>query len=187
MSWERQLVDLFEDLEQQAAGLGLAARDADVAELERAEYAGVDLAARLHASVGADVRLTVLGAGSVSGRVARVGSGWLLLAPEGRPPGGGPGGEVLVAVPALCAARGLSPRAVPAELRSPVTRLGLASVLRRIAEEQQVVEMVRRDGSTARGRVARVGADFVEVVDPGDSAAGQVVVTFRSVAGVRRA
>ena len=55
MTWERELLDLFEDLEHQAEGLALTDRDAEVAELARSEYAEIDLAARVHASVGQPV------------------------------------------------------------------------------------------------------------------------------------
>ncbi len=58
MSWEASMVALFEDLEQQAAGLRLAERDAEVAELTLAEYSRISLGARLHASLGHDLRLT---------------------------------------------------------------------------------------------------------------------------------
>lgn len=158
MSWERQLLDLFEDLEQQVAGLDLAARDAEVAELERAQYAEVELAARWHASLGELVRVTVAGAGTVAGRLTRVGEGWCLLAGES------PTEERIVVLSAVQAARGLSPRALLPEARSVVTRLGLGSALRRVAEEQRALEALRSDGATSRGRVARVGADFLELV-----------------------
>ena len=177
MSWEQQLLDLFEDLEQQAAGLDLVARDAEVAELERAQYAEVDLAARWHASVGATVRMTVLGVGTIAGRLARVGAGWCLLAAESPAER-----ETIVALPAVSVVRGLSPRAAPPQARSVVTRLGLGSALRRVAEEQQVVEAARIDGGRSRGRVARVGADFVELV--GEEAAIEVI-PFAALAVVR--
>ena len=54
-------LELFDDLEQQAEGLALAERDARVAERCRAEYAEVDLVARLHASVGTPVQVEVRG------------------------------------------------------------------------------------------------------------------------------
>ena len=177
MSWERQLLDLFEDLEQQAAGLDLAARDAEVAELERAEYAGVDLAARWHDSVGQVVRLTVLGVGPVTGRLAQVGDGWCLL--RGDTP---PGEEMLVVLSAVTVVRGLSARAVPPHARSVLTRLGLGSVLRRVAEDQQIVDVGRIDGGRARGRVARVGADFVELLT---EEAVMEALPFRALAVLR--
>ena len=62
MRWEERLLDLFDDLEQQADGLALAERDALVVEQSRAEYAEVDLASRLAASVGGRAWVVVLAA-----------------------------------------------------------------------------------------------------------------------------
>src|SRR4051794_29832507 len=109
MRWEERLLDLFDDLEQQAEGLALAGRDAEVAEQARAEYARVDLDARLHASTGAELRLWVAGLGPLDARLVQVGDGWCLLvdertewlgraaaggAPRGvSPPARGPGGR----------------------------------------------------------------------------------------------
>ena len=78
MHWEERLLALFDDLEQQAEGLALSARDAEVAELGRAEYAQVDLASRLHGSVGRRVGLVVEGLGRLDAVLARVGAEWCL-------------------------------------------------------------------------------------------------------------
>jgi hypothetical protein len=82
MGWDDRFRDLVEDLAQQAAGWRLAERDAEVAELSRAEYAEVELSARLRGSVGAPLVVDVLGVGPVDGRLHRVGQGWMLLAGE---------------------------------------------------------------------------------------------------------
>lgn len=178
------LLALFDDLEQQAEGLELERRDAEVADRLRDEYAEVDLAARLHASVGAVVELTVLGP-SVSGAAAggeelrgtlvRVGAGWLLVAAGGR--------ELLVRGDALVAVRGLSEQALPAGARSVLSRLPLTSCLRRLSEEgeRQVLRLV--DGSLRAGELGRVGADFVELWD--DRGVGQVPLS--ALVWVRRA
>ena len=71
MRWEERLLDLFDDLEQQAEGLALAERDALVAEQSRSEYAAVALADRLHASVGTRLLLDVGGFGALDGRLVR--------------------------------------------------------------------------------------------------------------------
>src|SRR6478672_12373653 len=84
MRWEERLLDLFDDLEQQAAGLALGERDALVAEQSRAEYAGVDLAARLHASAGSPVQVDVAGLGTIDASLRRVGEGWCLLDGSGQ-------------------------------------------------------------------------------------------------------
>lgn len=181
MTWERALLGLFDDLEQQAEGLALAARDADVAELARAEYAEIDLASRLHASTGQEVELQLLGAGPVRGRLARVGEGWCLVAPPGS--AGRPGVETVVALPALVGARGLAGGARPESLRGVVARLRIGSVLRRLAEDGARVAVVRTDGERRQGALARVGADFVEIADEGRLE----LVPFAVLAAVRSA
>src|SRR5438128_2529587 len=65
MRWRDRLWDVLDDLEQQAEGLALAARDAEVAEQSRAEYARVDLSARLHGSLGRRLTLGVRGVDAV--------------------------------------------------------------------------------------------------------------------------
>lgn len=178
MSWEQRLLDLFDDLEQQAEGAALVARDAEVAELARSEYSEVGLADRWHASVGRDVEISVLGGAVVRGRVARAGAGWCLVVE-----GGGPDQEWLVALDALVAVRGLSPQAQPPALRPLTSRLGVGSVLRGIAEELEPVTVLRSDGELRRGRIGRVGRDFVELV----AETGQLeVVPFTALSAVRR-
>jgi hypothetical protein len=64
----------------------------------------------------------------------------------------------------LRGASGLDPGARPEELRRVTARLGLASALRHLAEEVERVTVVRTDGERRTGALARLGADFVEVV-----------------------
>ncbi len=177
MSWERALLELFDDLEQQAEGLALANRDADVAELARAEYAEVDLESRLHASLDQDVELQVRGAGALRGRLARVGTGWCLLATTGAP-----GGETVVLTGTVLGARGLAAGARPEPLRGVASQLGIGSVLRRLAEHGSRVTVVRGDGERRSGVLARVGADFLELADEGRLE----LVPFGALVAVRR-
>ena len=114
MHWEERLLAVFDDLEQQAEGLALGARDAEVAELGRAEYAAVDVAARLHGALGSRLRLTVTGLGALDGRLARVGSDWLLLDTGTH--------EWLVRLDALAELRGLGERALDQPHRPPTAR-----------------------------------------------------------------
>jgi hypothetical protein len=172
MRWRDRLGDVLDDLEQQAEGLALAARDAEVAEQSRAEYARVDLAARLHGSLGRQLRLGVVGVAALEGILSGVGAGWLLVDV-------GPA-EWLVPASAVLWLRGLADRGVPAEARPLTTRLGLASALRRLAEAQGEVLLHRADGTLARGTLARVGADFVEL-----RVRDTEVVPFAALAAVR--
>jgi len=177
--WEERLLEVFDDLEQQAEGLALLARDAAAGERARELYSEVDLASRLHGSVGAAVELAVPGAGPVRGRLVRTGRGWCLLATED-----GTGIEVIVNLDGLLGVRGLAPRAAVERTRAVTTRLGLASALRGVAAEQEPVAVLRRDGEVRRGRVTRVGADFVELL--GESGATEVL-PMAAVALVRQA
>lgn len=180
MRWDDRLGDFFEDLEQQADGLALSQRDAEVAELARADFAQVDLAARLHASIGHTLLLEVEGLGVLDGVLTRVGSGWCLL-------GSGPQ-EWLVRLAATASLRGLAERGVPAQARPVTARLGLGSALRRIAEAQVEVVLHRVDGTATRGRLVRVGADFLDIRRDADGAgpADSVqTVPFSAVAAVR--
>lgn len=160
MSWEARLLHLFDDLEQEAEGLALSARDAEVAELSRAQYAEVDLGARLHAALGRSVEFELVGAGPVAGRLSRVGRGWALVDPAGMT-----GQEWVVNLSALVTVRGLSGRATVEAARGIGTRVGIGSALRRIAEARDPVVLAAVDGSVRRGRLAKVGADFIELVD----------------------
>lgn len=168
---------LFEELERQAEGLALTERDADVGEQRRAEYAEVDLAARLHASAGGRLTLVVGGVGPLEGRLQRVGAGWLLL--EDR------GGDWVVALSAVTVVRGLADRAMAAEARSVLSRLSLGAALRRLAERRAEVAVHLVDGTVTHGLLGRVGADFVErrVGEPGQG--GVEAVPFTAIAAVR--
>jgi hypothetical protein len=179
MRWEEMLLDLFEDLEQQAEGLQLLERDAEVADRIRGEYAvHVDLASRLHASVGAVLRLVVDEVGTLQGRLVSAGDGWALIADD-------VGHEWLVRLAAVVQLAGVSARSVGEAARPVTTRLGLASALRRLSGTQEVLVHLR-GGPALRGRLARVGADFVEI-DTEDRREGVVLVPFERLTAVRPA
>jgi hypothetical protein len=157
--WEERLLAELDDLEQQAEGLYLAERDATVAELRVSTYAEVELSARLHASIGSPVHLSLVGGASAEGVVARAGRDWLLL---------GQGvGEAVVRLGAVLRVRGASERAVTEQARPVVARLGLASVLRQLTADGEALALTLTDGGVVRGRLRRVGADFVELVTEG--------------------
>ena len=162
MTWEHRLFDLFEDLEQQAEGLSRAERDAEVAELAVSGYSEVGLADRVHASVGADVELSLTGSEVVRGRLTRAGADWCLVRTDT------PAGEWIVRLAALTAARGLSPRAVPEASRRVTARLGWGAVLRSLAEDRRPVLVLGVDGHRRQGLVRRVGADFLELAGEAD-------------------
>lgn len=189
--FDHPIAGLFEQLEQQAEALHLAERDAEVADLARAEYAAVTLAARLHASVGRSVRLGVVGVGFLQGDLRRAGPEWLGLR-GGRGAAEGPGQDWFVRIAAIRSSRGLSGRAVSEPARPVTARLGIGSVLRGLAEADAPVVVHQLDGSSCAGVLRRVGADFVELAgvrpDAGPDAgldAGLDVVSLRWVAAIR--
>ena len=172
------LASVFEDLEQQAAGLHLVERDAELADRAHGEYAQVTLASRVHASSGRAVRLALRGGAVVEGVLEQVGDGWCRVV--------GAGHEWVVRLPAVTSAEGLSPRSVAEAVRPATARLGLRSALRRLGEEACTAVVLTVEGGSLLLHVERVGADFLEGGRV-DSAArgGQVVVPFGAVAALR--
>jgi hypothetical protein len=173
MSWEEHLFAVLDDLEHQAESLYAAERDHEVADLSRAEYAQVTLASRLMASTGTEVTLEVMGLGSVSGVVDRLGSGWCLLRGDAR--------DWVVRLAALVAVQHAADRSVPELAWSPVTNLGFGSVLRRLADAGERCLVQRTDGRRHEVRLRRVGTDFVEGVDAADRL---VLLAFAGIAAV---
>lgn len=175
MAWERELFDYLDDLEGQAEAAYAAERGHELAERARAEYRSVTLAARLMASVESEVRLDVLGAGTVTGLLTRVAAGWCLVT--------GAGASWVVRLPAVTAVHGAAERAVPELAWSAVASLGLASALRRVAEAGEPCSVHLTDARRYDGTVHRVGADFVELAT-GESDR-VVLVALDHVAAVR--
>jgi hypothetical protein len=179
MRWEERMLDLFEDLEQVAEGLALAERDAEVAELARAAYAEVGLDDRVHASRGRELRVGLTGAADLSGCLERAGAGWWLLTVAARP--------VVVRPAAVMFVQGLAPAGVPEPSRPMTARLGIGSVLRRLAEDGDGFRVDLVDGRRVAGRPGRVGADFLELAPESDTGgvAAPTVVPLARVALVR--
>jgi hypothetical protein len=168
MGWEESMFALFDDLEQQAEGLHLAGRDADVADLRIAEYSRISLAARLHASLGLDLRVRLVGGDVVRGRLARVGEDWLLLV-EGS-------AEWIVRHQGVVTVNGLSSRADSEETWSVIDRLTLRAVLRHLSYENEPCLVHFIDDQRIEGRIGRVGGNFFELhVGEGSERSVQVV------------
>jgi hypothetical protein len=157
--WEDHVDRVLDDLEQQAEGLALAERDGAVAEQRVAEYAAVDLAGRLLASLDRPVRLGVPSAGTVEGVLRRVGRDWVLV--DARPR------DWVVRTAAVLSLAGVADRFLPDGARPVTARLGLGSALRGVAEGGDEVLVHRVGGGAVRGRLCRVGADFVELAGDG--------------------
>ena len=155
MDWDERLFAFLDDLEQQAQALYDADRAGELADRSRAEYAEVILVSRLMASVDEQITLDLLGVGPVAGLLRRVGPDWCLLH--------GAAQDWVVRLAAVKGVEGASERSVPELAWSPVNRLGLGSALRRLADTGVDCRLHAVDGTVREGRVARVGADFVEV------------------------
>lgn len=155
MGWEESMFALFDDLEQQAAGMQLAERDAEVADLTVAEYSQVTLGARLHASLDLDLRVRLVGGHQVAGRLARVGEGWILLVDRST--------EWIVRLGGVITMSGLSPRADSEDTWSVMDRLSLRAVLRRLSAVAEPCLVHFSDDHRSEGRVGRVGQDFFEL------------------------
>lgn len=175
------LDDLFEDLEQQAAGMHWAELDAELADRARGEYATVTWASRVHASVGRQVRLSLAGGSVVEGQVVEAGDGWCAVEEPSQQ------AVWLVRLAAVALALGVSERSVPDAARPAVSRLGFGSALHRLGGEAPQVLVQVVDGTSHLVRLARVGADFLEAARLDDAAGPGVTVLlpFRSIRAVR--
>jgi hypothetical protein len=170
------VLGMLDDLELQAEGLHLAERAVEVDELSVAQYAEVELAARLHASIGLDVRVAMAGGLELRGRLAGAGADWILV-------DSGAGSSWFAHLSEVVEVAGLGPRSVPDPARPVTARLTLRSVLRRLAEDRQPCALHLRGGRTLHGALVRVGADFVDL-RPGDTGA-PVCVPLSAVAVVQ--
>jgi hypothetical protein len=150
VDWDEQLFAFLDDLEQRARALDDADRASELADRSRSEYAAVSLVSRLMASMDDDLTLEVLGVGPVGGRLRRVGPDWCLVH--------GSAQDWVVRL-----VEGVSERSVPEVAWSPVSRLGLASALRRLADTGADCRVHAVDGTVRDGRLTRVGADFAEM------------------------
>lgn len=173
-SWESRLLELFDDLEQQAAGLDLVERELQVSDLAQSEYAQVTLADRLRAAVGVEVTLLLPAGLQVRGVLTRSGEGWVVLRDAGD-------AAWVVPTPHLLGVGGLGPRAAHPSTGSVADRLPLRALLRRVAEEGRSCLLHLRDGSRREGVLRRVGHDFVEI----DAAASTVLVPAEALVALR--
>jgi hypothetical protein len=174
VDWDERLFAFFDDLEQQAQALYDADRGSELADRARAEYAAVTLVSRLMASAECEVTLDLLGVGTVTGRLQRVGPDWCLVH--------GAAQDWVVRLAAVKSVEGASDRSLPEVAWSPDSRLGLGSALRRLADTGSECRLHAIDGSVRDGRLARVGADFVEA----SVGEGRIVLLARdSIAAVQ--
>ncbi|MBL0884880.1 hypothetical protein [Myceligenerans indicum] len=151
--------NLAADLDALADAHDAAESDAMVAELTRAEHATISLADRLRAAVGGAVVVDLADGEPVRGVVREAAATWLLLQGAARTPA-----RHLVPLAAIDGLSGLGPGSVPAVHREPA----ITTLLRGMQRDRRIV-LVRTRGRESRGRIARVGADHLdlEVLDGG--------------------
>ena len=150
--------ELFDDLDGQYDAAVQAELADEVRDRTRREAALLSLADRLASAVGAALRLTVTGAGPLSGRLTAVGPDWLLLHECG--------GESLVPLAAVVGLSGAGARSrAPGGHGEVARRLDLRWALRGLARQRAGVQVVRVDGSVVAGTLDRVGADHLDVAE----------------------
>lgn len=182
MRWER----LFDDLEAQANAFARAGRSAEIADRARIEVGRLQLAERLCANLGAELRLCVAGGVSVAGRLQATGADWMLLVDT-------LGVECLVVTTHLHSVVGLGRWAGdPEATAGGAVRAGTGELLRALSTDRGVITMHLVDGSSMSGTIERVGADFVDVTlsapgEPRGAPAARTAVVHRAaVAMIRR-
>lgn len=156
MRWEQ----LFDDLEGQLSEAERAEEEAEIADRIQREQAMVSVADRLRSGVGQPVDVRLMGAERVVGELTAVGADWIAIADS-------VASEVVVATAAALTIRGL-PRAAAVGTGSSVSsRLRLGYPLRQIMRSKSLVTVGLVDGFRCDGKIAAVGADYVDVIPSG--------------------
>jgi len=150
---------LFDDLEAQAEAAAAAELEGEVRDRTRREVGLLGLLDRLRPAQGSVLVVTVLGGGTVTGRLLDVGPDWILLDERA-------GRELLVPLAGVLSVGGLGRRAQPREPGDEVgRRLDLRWALRGLARDRAPVQVLLRDGSMLAGTLDRVGSDYVDLAE----------------------
>jgi hypothetical protein len=182
MRWE----DLFADLESQWDAEQRRELDAEVADRTRRERATVGLYERLSAARGEQVDAVLASGVRVSGPVADVGDGWVLLSdprPSAQP--------MVVPFGALVSLVGLRPRAAGQGMGRS---FGLGYVLRGLSRDRAVVAVTDLTGAVTTGTIDAVWSDAFELAEHAadlprrpENVTGRRVVPFTALVLVRPA
>ena len=146
---------LFADLEGQLEAADQADLAAEVSDRTRHARAQVLLADRFRASLGAGVRLRLLGGGLLEGTVRGVGSDWLLIRD-------GLDADVLVRPEAVLEVGGIAGAARPAG-GTVADRVTLRYLLGGLVRSRSTVTLGLVDGSSLVGTIDAVGADALDL------------------------
>jgi hypothetical protein len=150
---------LFADLEAEAEAEQEAERRSEVAERTRAEFARLRLIDRLRPALdsGDTLRLGLRGHAPVNGSLSALGVDWLLLTGPAKQ-------DLLVALAGVQWLQELHRQSAEPGWEGKVgARLGLRVALRRIVRDRALVTVALSSGDVLAGRLARVGADHVEL------------------------
>ena len=172
--WSR----LFDDLDAQLAAVDAAELAGEVSDRTRREVARLRLSDRATAALGGVITVGLGRAGTVTGRLERVGPGWWLLSAD-------TAASQLVCTDAVTWVSGLPALAADPDAETAVgARLGLTYALRGIARDRSPVTVVLQDASTVAGTIDRVGADFLDLAEhaPGEARRPGAVLGARTVA-----
>jgi len=148
---------LFADLEAQFEAAQAAELELEVRDRSRREAALIRTVDRLRAARGADVVLSVPGAGPVQGVLRDAGQDWVLVEQPGAR-------EVLVPLASVLSVTGLGRRAAP-DAGEVARRLDLRWALRGLARARTAVQVGLVDGAVLSGTLDRVGADHVDLAE----------------------
>jgi hypothetical protein len=154
---------LFADLEMQWEAAEAAEFDAELADRSRREAGYLRLVDRLRPAVGHVVRCAVVGGvaerAAVTGRLAALGVDWLLVEES-------PAQEALVPMRSVLSVQGLGGASVqPGHEGTVGARLDLRYALRSLVRDRAMCTVVFVDGAVVTGTPARVGDDFIELVE----------------------
>jgi hypothetical protein len=174
---------LFRDLEAQFDAAEDAELSAEVSDRTRIEAARLRLVDRLRAAVGGEIAVRTHGDEHVRGRLAAVGSEWLVVEEPG-------GRGAIVPFAAVVSVRGLTARtAHPGAAGIIDARLGIGHAFRQVARDRAEARLTLVDGTVVTGTVDRVGRDFLEITERSDDARARgrsvTAVAIAAVAVVR--
>lgn len=178
MRWD----DLFADLAAQWDAEERRELDGEVSDRTRRERALVGLPERLAAARDDPVSVTLCVGGSVAGRVADVGDGWLLLET-------GVAGRALVPFAAVTGVTGLPARV---DTAGRGRRFGLGHALRGLSRDRSAVLLTTVDDVVLSGTIDAVGRDVLDLSEHApdlprraENVTGRRLVPFTAVVLVR--
>lgn len=151
MRWDQ----LFDDLEAQLGAEERRERDSEVADRTRRERAGVELAARFAAAVGATLRVRLVTGDQLLGELLDLGEDWLLLRLE-------TGREAVLPVAAVTGVVGLPARA---SATRTARRFALGYALRGLSRDRASVAVTDLGGQVVTGTIDVVGADSLDLAE----------------------